>query len=81
MTAPRSEQTPYAKQFRADEKCSECGLKLSRYNQFTVCGPCRVRLLPEKLVEALKPGAEEELEAGLEQFPRRRPVRRLLVRE
>lgn len=52
-------------QFAVGERCdvaaSGCGRPLSRYNPYTVCGPCRMRLGAWLVTDS---------------FPRRVPVRR-----
>lgn len=57
-----------------------CGTKLSIYNPYTVCGPCRVRLAEAMSDAELKAAEEAERAAdGLmvwERYPRREVVRR-----
>lgn len=60
------------RQYSPDEKCEHCKRPLSRYNPYTVCGPCRVRVVGRLALGETRPGRGR----GWESFKRRAPVRR-----
>lgn len=50
MAEPRGapKKVWYREYGRKDDKCAVggCGVRLSRYNPYNTCGPCRAKLLP-----------------------------------
>lgn len=66
-----------ARQFNPSDRCAECRRPLSRYNPFTVCGPCRIALTPTLPPLSFSPSYEDEdadIRRALERFPTRPQV-------
>lgn len=64
-------------QYGVGRRCMACPTVLSRYNRYTVCGPCRVRMslmIPVNEVAFAKD--VEDCGFVWERFPKREPVRR-----
>lgn len=59
-------------QYGTTGRCVKCGNPLSRYNPYTVCGPCRVRIAEQEAI-ALQSISEEQSH-DWERFERREPV-------
>lgn len=63
-------------QYAVGRKCSECPTILSRYNPYTICGACRVRIV----AQGPREWDGDLTDPGVEPFPwegqEREPVRR-----
>lgn len=64
-----------ARQFAANQPCTQCGKPLSRYNPYEVCGPCRVKLAPTLGLQPEGQAGDELEGLAWERFKRRPQIK------
>lgn len=74
---------PAPNQYPVGVPCASCNRPLSRYNGYTICGPCRYRIATtivddyaEDQLDAPDHWSDTEPVYKFDRFPKRRPVQR-----